>query len=56
MHPELSKLNLSVSGENGKLVLRGKAPHSELGDRARDTAQAVTRGVELDNQMTIENR
>lgn len=56
VHPELSKLNLSVTGENGKLVLRGKAPNSELGDRARDTAQAVTRGVELDNQITIENR
>lgn len=55
VHPELAKLNLSVTAENGKLMLRGKAPNTELSDRAKATAAMATRGVEVVSQITVES-
>ena len=55
-HPDLAKLDLRVTAENGKLVFRGTVPSTDLWERAKDTAEGVVRGVEIDNHISIGNR
>ena len=53
-HPELAKLKLRVSPENGKLVFSGSVPNAEVFERAKDTAESVVRGIPIDNRIAIE--
>lgn len=53
-HPELAKANLGVAVENGKLVLTGTVPSTELWERAKDTAEDIVRGVDIENRIQVE--
>ena len=55
-HPDLAKLELRVTAENGKLIFRGTVPNVDLWERAKDTAEGVVRGVEIENHISIGNR
>lgn len=55
-HPDLAKLDLRVTAENGKLIFRGTVPNTDLWERAKDTAEGVVRGVEIENHISIGNR
>jgi sporulation protein YlmC with PRC-barrel domain/osmotically-inducible protein OsmY len=52
-HPELAKLDLRVTVEEGKIVLRGQVPDADLRERARDAARPAVLGIEVDNQITV---
>ena len=55
-HPSLSKLDLQVTPENGRLVFRGSVPTAELRERAKDTAEAVITGIDVDNHIKVESK
>jgi hypothetical protein len=52
-HPDLAKLDLRVTAENGKLMFRGNVPNEDLWERAKDTAEGVIRGIDIENHISI---
>lgn len=52
-HPELAKLNLEASAENGRLILQGSVPNQDAWERAKDAAEGVVRGIDIENRITI---
>lgn len=53
-HPELAKLNLQVTAENGRLVFQGTVPNVELWERAKDTAEGVISRIDIQNRISIQ--
>jgi osmotically-inducible protein OsmY len=55
-NPELAKLNLRVEPANGRLVFSGSVPSTELWERAKDTAESIVRGIEIENRISIQQK
>ena len=52
-NPELAKLDLTVTPENGRLVFRGTVPNADVWEKAKDTAEGVVRGIDITNHISI---
>lgn len=52
----LARLNVQVTPENGKLVLRGTVGSEELKSTIQEKAKRTVHATEIDNQLTVENK
>lgn len=55
-HPELAKLDLRVTPQNGRLVFEGNVPNAQLWERAKDAAESVISRLKVDNRIMIQEQ
>ena len=54
-NPALARLNVAVTPEGGKLVLRGSVATSQLKTAIEEAAEKAAKGKQVDSQVTIGN-
>lgn len=55
-NPELAKLDLRVTPQNGRLVFQGTVPNAELRQRAKSTAEEVLSKIRVEDQISVQNQ
>jgi hypothetical protein len=55
-NPSLARLNVAVTPENGKVVLRGSVASAQLKTATEDTARRAAKGRMIDSELTIEGQ